>query len=400
MGRIDYVISEKDVLFGRIVNDISSTSVAQAVPTFQAIETGADRFYVLSETHTVSATAVNELRVSFNRTRDTNVPGQTISIPSNLLFVPGQVFGLITWGAVSNGGTALSQLGTSRNQIWPMNRFEESDSFSKVWGAHSIKFGAELQRQQINDFLCVNCNGQFSFTGLATLLSGKPTNYVVSLPGVRTVAGNVSSAESGWRRTFLGAFVQDDYRIRPNLTLNLCLRYEVLTNPSEVNGRSAALINYTNPTNTVGPPFLAPKLNFAPRAGIAWDPTGSGKTSIRVAGGFYDAPVDGRQWFSNATNDANFLTKLQANSPPFPNGLGGTLASILQANQQIQYHLNEPTVIQYNVEVQRQLTSTLSVRAAYVGSHSYHLPIEVENNTRIPVICPNPVVSRKCGVWQ
>src|SRR5260370_20582454 len=91
----------------------------------------------------------------------------------------------------------------------------------------------------------------------------------------------------GGRQWLPAWFVLDDWRVNSRLTLNLGLRQEFFTDPREVNGLSAALVNLTDAASTVGVPYHSAKMNFAPRFGLAWDPTGSGKTSIRGGIGTY-----------------------------------------------------------------------------------------------------------------
>src|SRR4029077_19285066 len=117
------------------------------------------------------------------------------------------------------------------------------------------------------------------FSGLLSLLAATPSTMSGSFFGT-TPNGGTSTTIRGFRRNEFGWFIQDDYRISARLTLNLGLRHEFFTDPIEVNGKSANLRNLTDPAPTVGPAFQTAKLNFAPRVGLAWDPTGSGKTSI------------------------------------------------------------------------------------------------------------------------
>jgi carboxypeptidase family protein len=387
MERIDFRLSDKDSSYGRYVYDPSSTEIASVVPTFVTSITGVDRFLILSETHIFSGSSLNEFRFAINRTFPTQQSASTVPVTPSLSFVPGQIFGLISFSGAVAGSTALSSLGGRGHSIYAQNLFQESDTYTIARGAHSLKIGADLEREQIYALNGSATNGNFQFSGLTSLLAGTPTTYTQS------VTIPPSSALRGWRRILFGSFIQDDIRLRPNLTVNLGLRYEFFTNPSEVNGKMSALINVTDASNTPGPPFISPKLNFAPRAGLAWDPTGSGKTSVRLGAGIYYNQLSGRSWFLSATTNSDFLTTYQVANPPFPNALAGNVTTPLQQNTQVQYHSKEPTVYQWNLEVQRQLTPTLSLRVGYVGSHGVHLPAQAEMDTKLPIFNPDGTVA-------
>jgi carboxypeptidase family protein len=382
MERMDFRLSDKDNFYWRYVFDPSESVVPLAVPTFVNRFTGADHLVVLSETHVVSGASLNEFRFAFNRTSPIGSTDPVIPIAPSLDFVPGAGFGIITYAGTTSDRQQLSNLGINNAVVtaFVQNLFQATDMFSTVRGAHSLKFGVDLQRPQLNQTYSTASRGNYQFGGLESLLAGQPSRFQVLLVG-----GN-SSTRRGWRRILFGWFVQDDYRLRPNLTLNLGLRHEFFTNPSEVNGKSSALRQVTDPANTPGPPFESPKMNFAPRIGLAWDPTGSGKTSVRLGAGVFYNHVDGRSWISNATNDADFLKSYNLSNPRFPDAVAGSLPQQLQINQGIQFHVDTPTVIHYNLEVQQQLGPTFSLQAGYVGSHGYHLTRNQDRNLRIPQI--------------
>jgi hypothetical protein len=170
----------------------------------------------------------------------------------------------------------------------------------------------------------------------------------------------------------------------------------------------AAQLLPTDTTNKPGPPYISPKLAFAPRLGIAWDPTGSDKTSVRLGGGVFYNQLDGRDWYYQATNVNDFVQMYTLNNPVFPRipltGLSGT-----QSDWSIQHHPQTPTVFQYNFEIQRQLPANFNIRTAYVGSHGYHLTTLVEQNLAIPTTLPNgslffpadaPITNPKFGQMQ
>jgi carboxypeptidase family protein len=383
MERMDFRLSDKDNFYWRYVYDPSYSLNPNVTPIFNFWFRSAAHLVVLSETHVFSGASLNEFRFAFNR----NVLYQD-SLPVTPLdpsfsFVPGQVMGPLSYSGGGIQKNQLANLGTSQsaNASNPQNLFQETDTFSTVRGPHSLKFGVDVQRVQLNNLSPTNSRGAYQFGGLTSLLAGQATQFRVLLVNAQ------STLERGWRRTLFGWFVQDDFRLRPNLTLNFGLRHEFFTAPSEVNGRTSSLINVTDPKNTPGPPFIPSKLNFAPRVGLAWDPTGSGKTSVRLGAGMFYNHIDGRSWFQQATVNSDFQQAYAVNNPVFPHQLeAGLPLGAPQVNNSIQFHPDTPTVIHYNLEVQRQLAPTLSLRAAYVGSHGYSLTRFEEANLKIPQI--------------
>jgi len=352
---------------------------------FVADTTTANHFIVLSETHILSGTSLNEFRFAFNRTNPDEISLPTVPIDPSLSFIPGRSFGTIAFNAAVTSATAqLSSLGSNANYpvLWPQNLFEATETYSVVRGAHSLKFGFDLERIQFNGWSATNSNGTYTFGGLLPLLAGQATQFQAY------IIGQNSNPERGYRRVFFGGFAQDDYRVRPNLTLNLGLREEFFTSPSEVNGRTANLRNITDPHSTLGPPFETKKINLAPRLGLAWDPTGSGKTSVRLGAGLFFNQIDGHV-YEQYSNDARFSASYVINNPPFPNGLANGYSPQLQAENVVQYHLNTPAVIQYNLDVQRQLLPSLSLRLGYIGSYGYHMTSISAEDIRVAQILPD-----------
>ena len=382
MERVDYRISDKDNFYGRYIHDASNTldPVAATVPTFGAISTDTNNFAVLSETHVFSPTALNEFRAGFQRTDPTYNSSALVPIPASLSFVPGQAFGTIT------PNSQLAGLGpdVASPQNFAQNIFQENDTFSKVKGAHSLKFGVDVERVQLNVQDSKFDRGNFVTNDLATLLAGQFTAFNV------TLIGGQSSDRFGYRRNEIGWFVSDEYRIRPNLTLTLGIRQDILTNPTEINGRIGSLINVTDPQETNGPAFTTSYLKFSPRVGLAWDPTGSGKTAVRAGGGVFYSPIDGRTFYAHADKDATFYQSyVVTNNIPFPLGESNGLPATLQATRTTQYNMGTPTIIHWNVEVQRQLAPSLILKVAYVGSDGWSMPISEDVDLRTPQILAN-----------
>src|SRR5262249_8532660 len=168
-----------------------------------------------------------------------------------------------------------------------------------------------------------------------------------------------------------------DLRLRPNLSLNLGLRYEFITTPTEVNGKISNLRHVTDPALTIGPPWHSnPSLkNFAPRLGVAWDPSSKGTTSVRAGFGlFYDEILPKYYFFSDSLHPP-LPTRTTIPNPPFPNVVANfnPNAQIKAQLQTVNYDLQTPFIMQYNAGVQRALPGDWDVFVGYVGSRGKNL---------------------------
>ena len=388
LGRLDFRLSDKDNLYFRYVSNESNTVVPRPTPGFGEGSTGWSNFALLSETHVFSASSLNEFRIAFNRTHNNAYEATTIPVPPSDTLVPGLGLGEIRFAVASGGVSQLPSLGSNAADPYgfPQNLFQETETFSTVRGAHSLKFGVDVERIQINAYQNFGFQrGREVMGGLCARLAGTPSNISIVIPSSNNVFTD------GFRRTEVGWFVQDDYRLRPNLTLNLGLRQDILTTPTEVNGHIGTLVNLNDPAVTQGPPFTSSHETLSPRVGIAWDPFGDGKTSVRLGAGLYYNPLDGRSYYSAANGGPLFLNQVTITNPPFPNALanGGPTGGGLPAPAVLQNHLGIPTVANYTFEVQRQLARTLSLRVSYIGSDGWHLLRAQSANTKIPTIEPD-----------
>ena len=387
MERMDFRLSDQDSFYWRYIFDPSEGVRPRPVTIWHDSSVGTNHFVVLSETHVFSSSMLNEFRFAFNRTTPGTESGP-LDINHALDFIPNAGFGAITFAAGGQGIglSTLAELGTSRPnpQSFPQNLFQAADTFSYVRGAHSWKFGFDRERVQINSNALAARRGVYTFSSLASLIAGQPSQVQLGF------VGGDSSPNRGWRQTLIGWFVQDDFRARPNLTLNLGFRHEFVTSPFEVNGRSANLRNITDAQSTLGPPWESHKFNLAPRVGLAWDPAGTGKTSIRVGAGVFYNQLQGRTWYLFSQADSRFVDSFSVRNPPnFPNALLSGFTPRIKATQTVQFHADTPTVIHYNLDMQQQLSSSISIHAGYVGSVGYNLPHPTSQNIRVPQILPD-----------
>jgi outer membrane receptor protein involved in Fe transport len=386
LTRMDFHLSDKDNFYWRYIYDPSSDNRPQAVSYFSTPDDGVSHFLVLSETHIFSPNALNDFHFSFNRSALSAVDATTLPQinEGSFPFIPGFPFGDIRFSTASLGsaGGTLAAVGNARNEPFAFlqNLFEEADTFNLIRGPHSMKFGLSVQRDDENTLYGQNWAGDWVIASLQSFMTGSATQY----NGANLAA---STRGRGFRRTFLGWFAQDDYRVSSRLTLNLGFRHEFYTAPTEAHGRSGDLINLTDPVSTQGPAFLPGKKNFAPRVGVAWDPTGSGKTAIRAGFGVYFNQVDGRTWNRLTDSEVLFFQGYTVRNPTtFPVPPAAPAGGFVGAEAGVQYHLPTPTVLQASFDIQRQLTSAMSLRLGFVSSHGDNMTRIVFPDIRVPTI--------------
>ena len=366
-SRIDHRFSPANSLFGRYTIDNGSIDrpPTNKVPGTNTKERSRDQYITLLDEHVFSPRVVNTLRFGFNRSDHESVNERTISIPPQLSWIPGQPFGYLTIS-----GVATEDFGDYRlPRLDRLNNWQYGDTVYVNRGIHSIRFGFDFQRIQFNQHTTNQVGGLLTFTSLSNFLQGTPSQFDFAVPGG-------IDPDRGFRQSVFAWFAQDDIRLRKNLAVNLGLRYEFSTVPTEVNGKISNLRYPTDPAVTVGGSWFAnPSLkDFAPRVGIAWDPFSTGRTSVRAGfGSFYDEILPKYYVFTGSTNPP-FMDRASIVSPSFPNLLATFNPNhILYQLQTIDYRLHTPYALEFNASIQRSLGDGWVVSIGYAGAHGVHL---------------------------
>ena len=373
-------------------------------------------------TNIVNNNVINEIRVGFVRTTyGYTPPGQGTDICTQL--------GIVNCNTPLLGGIALiggyngelEYTGDYGAYLVPQTGYNLNDALSWTKGKHSFKFGANVIRRQLNLFrplagkgyFAIAGNGSGGCCGVANGTGHTSTGYEVSdlLAGFVDGYGHGTSFGMVGTRTWEnGFFAQDDWRITPRLTLNLGLRYDVLTWPVEVEDRQANFNLQTGALdlanqNGASRSFVSNDYNnFGPRIGFAYQLTGDGKTVVRGGYGIFyfierggisnqlaqNPPFGG----TNSVNYANgFRITLSGALPcqptctqaqlistnataPLPSGDFATLNLAAPANVSVVSVLPSnviPSVSQWNLQIQRQLGNNSSASIAYVGDRGKNL---------------------------
>jgi hypothetical protein len=266
----------------------------------------------------------------------------------------------------------------SDTRSFVLNQFEVNDQFIYNVGAHSIKIGGSVRRYQLNGDSATLRDGAFFFGqgGFAQFLSGVPDFLFATVPG--------TDFTRGIRQSLFSLYVQDDFRATRRLTLNLGVRYEPISTPTDNNGKVANLRNITDAMTTQGDPFIdnPSYTNVAPRVGFAYDVFGDGRTSLRAgAGVFYSAILPMRYRFE-LSNQPPFA-QLSVFGGLFPNAFSNPAFTVpAGVLSPYQFDAEQPTIYQWNLNIQRELGRDMVLSAGYVGSRGVNLETRYSLNVR------------------
>jgi len=392
--KLDHYFSDKTTLAGSFQFDDTSESQPDVYGQKRTGSPSRHYNFVMSLQHTFSPTVINSVRFGISRTIAADSldirPIQPIASDPSFGFIPGSPAGTIAVAGLT--GTA-GGMGASGADIYNYTSFQGGNDVSWIRGRHSFKFGGVAERIRDNLHSVSAPLGGWTFNSISDFLQGIPGQYASDVPGTSDIRG--------LRSGYFAAYFQDGFAVTPNLKLNLGLRYEYVMPLTEAFGRVSVLTSLDSATPKLGGSYFKPhNVNFAPRVGIAWDPTGSGKMSVRTGYGIYDA-LTLPYVMANRTNGAPFYESGTASGPAltpatFPTGANalvaasGLRASYVEQNPPRAYNQ------QFNLTIQRQLTENGALTVGYVGSRSIHLPYAVQDMNQVP---PSFVTKAPDGHW-
>jgi hypothetical protein len=415
--------------FGTGANNANSLPFAKALP-------GSNRFLKLGWTRVFSGNVVNDARFGFSRFFFAQSPSEPISLADigatrgNSAQFPAAFQTIIT-----GGGPLVIGTGVNDNRGGAFNTFYGADDLSITKGKHLLRFGMDVSRYQLNRFNNFAQRGSVTF---ANTPAGESSPGILNPPALsgfqNFLLGRVDTtqAEAGFatfhfRTTDFSAYVQDDWKIKPRLTLNLGLRWEGLSTAHELNNFLSNFrglqdgepgpISIIHPAQTkdVGTPGVSSCTlttcfsagNFAPRVSFAWDVFGDQKTVIRSGYGIYYQRVSNQSLlqtagglpFSEAISAQKFSVTPENPFPSilpasaFPLATDQVVPALIGFNQATGAPIfrsagggplsgffffpvrdfSPPYAQQWNFNIQRDLGKGWLLEVGYVGTRGSHL---------------------------
>jgi hypothetical protein len=333
------------------------------------------------ETHIFSPNVTNTIRGGFNRVRgDINLPltaTNPLAGSPTLAIAPG---GTATPRIAVSGLTPILGLGGNNKFFHHYTSYQADDDAFVTRGTSAFKFGFSFERIQYNVLENLSPNGNVVYPDLKSFLTNTPVRLNAHAPG--------GSTEVGLRDSIFAVYFQDDWRVVSNLTLNLGLRYEMATLPTDAKDRIQAIITLKNcgasPT-ACGPVPIKTQIkdnptltNFEPRFGFSYDPYKNGRTAIRGAVGMFDVlPLP----YIFGLNDAATFPFQIVGSDPAARLTPGTVDPNVSFDptkirqRYVQQNPGRSYVFNWGLNVQTQLSQSMVMMVGYVGSRSVHLPV-------------------------
>ena len=387
IGKIDHYFSAATTFTGSYTYDNTTVSTPDDYNLKDTLAPSKRQNAVLSLQHIFSPSLINNARVGVTRffggnAIDVNPRDPRLSDPA-FGFVPGRLFGEIFVAGVAQTNTigVPSGLASSGENLYGYTAPQVYDDLSWTKGRHSLRTGFNFERIDYNIFQPSKPNGVWTFSSVQNFLQGIPSQFQGDFPGT-----DVFRSE---RMSVFGGYVQDDFRMRSNLTVNLGVRYEMGTVVDEVHNRISNLRNLTDPSTTLGRPYYnnSTLKDFAPRFGFAWDPIKDGKTAVRGGFGMFDIVPLPYLYITRLPRSAPFFQAGQLSSPPpssFPNQVFQLLLPTTLQAAHIEFNPHRGYRMQWNLNIQRQLTRSIALTVGYVGSSGVHLARQVSDTDVVP----------------
>ncbi len=412
IGKIDHNFNTNNIVTGRYFFGDSTQSFPLALtasggqlPGFNTVTPTRVQLVSVSYVHTFGTNKINEIRYGWNRFTESFSPQDQNFHPSSIGLcaasstadcagsgVHDSGLPIILVSGTPSGTSFFAQPGATSGD--PRGRTDTNnqliENFAWTLGKHALKVGFEYRRTSVHQYFDKYFRGRLKFPDLASFLAGEPSG------GLEYSGDSIrNTSENGY-----GLYFQDAFRLTPRLTLNYGLRWDYYGVVKEEHNLFTNFDPATGELQQVGTPGLSRLYepdykNFSPRASLAWDITGKGKTVVRIGAGiFYDAtsqdmfmghlpypafyapgPAYASVGPSAITGTGLNVSTIAEGEPVYgPSNCQSTEFSFVECDIfGVDRHLKTPYMENYNINIQQQLTSKTTLQIGYVGSQGHRL---------------------------
>jgi hypothetical protein len=363
----------------------------------------------VQETHIFSSSLLNIATFGYSRAYSTIVTNPNTPFPDNALLLSGP--SRKNPGSISITGSGFFGNAGS-NPAWVDRQiYSVSDDVRLTKGIHSLSMGGWFQRTYSPQYsVTANSAGTVTYPTMLAFLQDQPTNFLVQSSPTQL---NFTYYQGAW-------YFQDEIKLRPNLTVRLGLREESISAPNESDGHASNYQFGPDGNTLLAQPFIGNspflrnngKALWQPRVSVAWDPSGVGKWAVRASFGIHNDLQDnlGNRLIRNQPFNGNItylntpllsIAPVSSAVPPPPQCtvVGQTTPTcVLYAPAPLDPDMHTPTVQQWGLTVERQLSQNFKLEVGYLGNQSYHLAVDGDMNTIRPLLCQNAAGCRAGGV--
>jgi hypothetical protein len=380
--RFDYRINDRHSVYARYSRDQGEGISPSDISGSGAFNNTVPQNGLVDLTSVLKPTLVNNLKFGYNSAKNrytlqgVTVPGADISTAT------------ITIGGANQSGSTgfVKPTGAGSSPLFHSNpftnyEFEIIDNLSWSRGSHNVKAGVEIdpRRMRMDEAGGI----VYTFTNVQNFLANVPSQvqYTGDLNASPSPFHNGFIGNRVGTQYFLGAYIQDEWRIRPNLTLTAGLRYDYFSPLKEAHDLLVNVDTFTG-LRTPGDadPYRAPKLDFSPRLALTWAPRALGnRTVFRIGGGYYRGPGQSEDQNQPILNDIVNQTFSTGAAYPIdrPALLKGFNPNDPNALWQPRVYANgytiPETVLSYSASIQQALPDGSTLTTAYVGSQGRNL---------------------------
>jgi len=387
--KFDYNVGKGGNIFMvRWSRDVSDTRISQSHPLFFESVGTDTRYFTTQYQHLFSSTVINTIRFAANRTGRDNDLIPTVDIPTSLYFTEDPHWGAIDIANIATAGSVATIPVDYRQDL-----YQVSNALTWTKGSHVLKTGFDWQKYHFDGTSYSRYGGTFRFRNLTEFLTlrrsgtAQADRFTGNLPGTDTFRQ--------MRQHYVAFFAQDDWRASDTLSVNYGVRYEFVTDPKEVNGLVAGLLSLDHLEQppfgiTPGTPMFdnPSKKSVAPRLGVAWNPLGDKKMTLKGGYGLFYQPLTTSFYRGTTFRIYPYFAGVDIRQPGvFGPGMKAVLAqgvnpATVQKRSEFIFHdIEQPFMQQWHVNFERELGARLVAEIGYIGSKGHNLPFYGDPNT-------------------